>query len=45
MARGKTSLAGKVAIDDAAKAVALEGYATDPVTVKGVKRTDAASAP
>jgi hypothetical protein len=42
---GKTSLTGKVQIDDAAKAVALESYATDPVTVKGVKRTDAASAP
>ncbi len=42
---GKASLAGKVAIDEAANAIALENYATDPVTVKGVKRTDAASAP
>jgi hypothetical protein len=42
---GKASLAGKVAIDDGAKAIAIESYATDPVTVKGVKRTDAASAP
>src|SRR4051812_30638 len=31
---GKTSLTGKVAIDDGAKAVAIESYATDPVTVK-----------
>jgi hypothetical protein len=38
---GKASLAGKVAIDDGAKAIAIESYATDPVTVKGVKRTDA----
>jgi hypothetical protein len=42
---GKVSLTGKVAIDEGAKAIALESYATDPVTVKGVKRTDAASAP
>jgi len=42
---GKVSLTGKVAVDDDAKAVALESYATDPVTVKGVKRTDAAAAP
>jgi len=42
---GKVSLTGKVAIDDGAKAIALESYATDPVTVKGVKRTDAAAAP
>jgi hypothetical protein len=38
---GKASLAGKVAIDDGAKAIAIDSYATDPVTVKGVKRTDA----
>jgi hypothetical protein len=42
---GKVSLTGKVTIDDGAKAIALETYATDPVTVKGVKRTDAAAAP
>jgi hypothetical protein len=42
---GKVSLTGKVAVDEGAKAIALESYATDPVTVKGVKRTDAASAP
>jgi hypothetical protein len=42
---GKVSLTGKVAIDDGAKAIALESYTTDPVTVKGVKRTDAAAAP
>jgi hypothetical protein len=42
---GKASLAGKVAIDEGAKAIALENYATDPVTLKAVKRTGAASAP
>jgi hypothetical protein len=42
---GKASLTGKVAIDDDAKAIAIESYANDPVTVKGVKRTDRASAP
>ena len=42
---GKVSLTGKVALDDGAKAITLESYATDPVTVKGVKRTDAAAAP
>ena len=42
---GKASLAGKVAVDEGAKAVALESYATDPVTLKAVKRTDATSAP
>jgi hypothetical protein len=42
---GKVSLTGKVAIDDAAKAIGIESYATDPVTVKSVRRTDAASAP
>ena len=42
---GKVSLTGKVAIDDGAKAIALETYVTDPVTVRGVKRTDAAAAP
>jgi hypothetical protein len=42
---GKLSLTGKVAVDDGAKTVALESYATNPVTIKGVKRTDAAAAP
>ena len=34
---GKTSLTGKVALDSAVKAVALENYAAAPVVLKGVK--------
>lgn len=34
---GKTSLTGKVALDSAVKAVALENYAAAPVVFKGVK--------
>ncbi len=42
---GKTSLAGKVAIDATAKVPAIENFATAPVTLATVKRTDAAAAP
>jgi hypothetical protein len=35
---GKASLANKVAVDAAAKTLALDGYATAPVVLKGVKR-------
>ncbi len=42
---GKTSLAGKLAMDPALKAPALEAYATAPVTLKTVTRTDATTAP
>jgi hypothetical protein len=35
---GKTSLTGKVAVDNETKSVALEGYSTLPVVFKGVKR-------
>ena len=41
---GKASLTGKVAIDDDAKAIAIESYAAEPVTLKGVKHANAASA-
>jgi hypothetical protein len=37
---GKTSLAGNVAMDQALKAPALEAYATAPVTLKTVARTE-----
>jgi hypothetical protein len=36
---GKTSLTGKVAIDAAAKTIALDGYSTLPVVFKDVKRS------
>ena len=35
---GKTSLTGKVTIDSGGKTIALDGYATLPVVLKGVKR-------
>ena len=35
---GKASLTGKVAVDSAAKAIALENYSALPVVLKGVKR-------
>jgi hypothetical protein len=35
---GKTSLTGKVAVDNATKAIVLENYSTLPVVLKGVKR-------
>lgn len=34
---GKASLTGKVAVDDAAKTIALEGYDTLPVIFKNLK--------
>ena len=40
---GKASLAGKVAVDEAAKAIVLENYATAPVLLKGVTQRDAAT--
>jgi hypothetical protein len=41
---GKASLAAKPVIDDTAKAVALENYATAPVLLRGVKRGSQGSA-
>jgi hypothetical protein len=35
---GKMSLTGKVAVDSEAKTIALDGYSTLPVILKGVKR-------
>jgi ActR/RegA family two-component response regulator len=36
---GKASLSGKVAADANAKAVLLDGYATMPIVLKAVKKT------
>jgi hypothetical protein len=36
---GKASLATKIAVDPAAKTIALDGYAASPVVLKTVKRT------
>jgi hypothetical protein len=35
---GKASLTGKVTADTAAKTIALDGYSTLPIVLKGVKR-------
>ena len=40
---GKASLAGKVVVDDALKAPALDAYATAPVVLKNVTRTATAN--
>lgn len=36
---GKATLSGKVAVDQTAKTIALDGYASQPIVLKGVKRT------
>jgi hypothetical protein len=35
---GKASVTGKVAVDSAAKSIALDGYTTLPIVLKDVKR-------
>ena len=42
---GKTSLAAKLAVDADNKALALEGYETAPVLLKGVQRVQSAEKP
>ena len=37
MKAGKASVTGKVGVDSSANTIALEGYATLPVTLKNVK--------